>query len=400
VDAGRWKLSVSWGSTSLAALLVWMLGLQVLAAGSEKAATEENKQAEVLAEFKIEKGGRAILLPVRIQEREYPFMLDTGATYSVFDMSLKKLLGMPIESGNVETAAEPLKAESYNPPEAFLGKLDLRDGGPVLCTDLEMCRRATGREIRGIVGMGFLKKYIVRIDFDAGHVQFRPWDGRGHPEWGSAVYVYEAGGVKRDLPYVKGNPSGVGEIKFLLDSGRNVAGDLITELFEKVMDKKALTEGPAASLTGTRRYRETRVSQLSFGGFEHRGLVIGEGNENLIGLGVLSRYVVTLDFPSMKMYLQKGQAFDKPDELDMSGLHLWLVEGRTVVYSIDGGSPADAAGIKPEDVVLKAGEIKATEMDICDLRDLLTSGNGKEIRMTIRRGAEEKAVTIKLKKQF
>jgi hypothetical protein len=248
--------------------------------------------------------------------------------------------------------------------------------------------------------MGFLKKYVVRIDFDSGKVQFRPWDGRGHPEWGRAVYLYDGGGVKRDLPYAKGNLAGVGEIKFLIDSGRNVAGDLVTELFERVMDKKALAEGPSATIAGTRRYRETRISNLAFGGFEHRGLLLDEGNENLIGLGLLSRYVVTLDFPSMKMYLQKGRAFDKADEMDMSGLHLWLLEGRTVVHSVDQGSPAEAAGIRPEDVVLKAGETNATEMDICDLRDLLTLGNGKEIRMIIRRGAAEKAVTFKLKKKM
>ena len=83
VAAGGGKLRVSWGGKSFAALLVCVLGLQVLAAESEQEPAGENKQAEVLAEFKIEKGGRAILLPIRIQEREYPFMLDTGATCSV-----------------------------------------------------------------------------------------------------------------------------------------------------------------------------------------------------------------------------------------------------------------------------------------------------------------------------
>jgi hypothetical protein len=400
VAADGWKLSVTRGFTSFAALLVWVLGLQVLAAESEKVPAEENKQAEVLAEFKIEKGGRAILLPVRIQEQEYLFMLDTGADHSLFDVSLRKFLGKPIEVVGVHTAAEPIRVESFGPPEAFLGNLDLREGGLIGCTDLEKVRRVMGKEVRGALGMGFLKKYVVRIDFDSGKVQFRAWDGRSHPEWGSAVYLYDAGGGKRDLPYAKGNPAGVGDMKFLVDSGRDAAGDLVAEVFEKAMDKKALAEGSMVTGAGTGRFRKTRISHLAFGGFEHRGLVMVEGNENLIGLGLLSRYVVTLDFPSMKMYLQKGQAFDKPDEDDMSGLHLWLVEGRTVVHSVDESSPAEAAGIRPEDMVLKVGETSATETDIEDLRDLLKSGNGKEITMTIRRREEEKAVTFKLKKQI
>ena len=39
-------------------------------------------------------------------------------------------------------------------------------------------------------------------------------------------------------------------------------------------------------------------------------------------------------------------------------------------------------------------------MDLWDLRDLLKSGDGKEIRMTVKRGDEEKAVTFKLKNNY
>jgi len=102
----------------------------------------------------------------------------------------------------------------------------------------------------------------------------------------------------------------------------------------------------------------------------------------------------------MTMYLQKGRAFDKRDETDMSGLHLWRLGGRTVVHSVDKDSPAERAGITTEDVVLKVGEQSASAIDIDDLRDLLKSGDGKEIRMAIKRGEEEKAVSFKLKKRI
>ena len=361
---------------------------------------EAKNQAGVLAEFKIERGGRDLLLPVRIQEKECLFVVDTGATYSMFDVSLRRFLGEPIGTVEMKTAAEPIKLEQFNPPEAFVGNLDLREGGPIGCLDLELLRRVMGKDVRGILGMGFLKNYVVRVDFDSGKVRFCRGDSRRHPELGRAVRLYNPGGEVGGVLFVQGNLAGVGDIKLLLDTGRNVAGDLVTELFEKARDKKAVAEGPAATLAGTRRDRKTRIRRLALGGFEHRELVMDEGNQNLIGLGLLSRYVVTLDFPRMKMYLQKGQAFDKLDEIDMSGLHLWRLEGRIVVYSVDKSSPAEAAGIRPEDVVLKVGEADGAEMDLDDLRELLTSGDGKEIKMTIRRGEEEKAVTFKLKRKI
>jgi len=400
VTAGGRELRASRRRVSLAALLVCALGLPSLAAEPAKEGAAERKDPGILAEFNIEKGERYILVPVRVQEREYSFVLDTGASLCVFDASLRKLLGKPIQVREADTAAEPITVEVFNPPEAYVGELDLREGGPVVCSDLEGLRRVLGREIRGILGMGFLKKYVVRIDFDSGKVQFRPWDGRPHSEWGRPVHLDDGGEENKNLHYVRGSLPGAGDIRFFVDSGLSGAGDLDAEVFERTKDKKAVAEGLAETAAGTRRSRKTRISSLALGGFDHRGLVMAEGNDNRIGLGLLSRYVVTLDFLAMKMYLQKGQAFDKPDEVDMSGLHLWRLKGQTAVHSVDKDSPAEAAGIKAEDVVLKVGEKNAKGIDIEDLRDLLQSGDGKEIKMTIKRGGEEKAVSFRLKRRI
>jgi len=298
------------------------------------------------------------------------------------------------------TPGSSVGVEAFNPPEAFLGKLDLREGGPVVCRDLALFRQVIGKDVRGLLGMGFLKRYVVRIDFDSGKVEFRPWDGRNHPEWGSTVYLYDGGKNEGYAPYAKGRLSNVGDIRFCIDSGWSGSGTLVAEAFEKARNGSAVAEGLVGTGAGAQRFRNTRISSLQLGAWDHRGLVMDEANDNMVGLGLLSRYVVTLDFLGMKMYLQKGQAFDRRDEIDMSGLHLWRLEGRTAVHSVDKDSPAEAAGIKAEDVVLRIGEKSAAEMDILDLRDLLKSGDGKEIKMTIKRGGEEKAVSFKLKRRI
>jgi len=78
------------------------------------------------------------------------------------------------------------------------------------------------------------------------------------------------------------------DIKFIVDSGYSGAGDLAKEVFEKAMDRKAVAEGLAETFGGTRRFRAARIRSLTLGGFEHLGLVMGEANDNLIGLGLLS----------------------------------------------------------------------------------------------------------------
>ncbi len=150
VAASGWKPAVSRRLTSFAALLICVLSLSVLAAELGKKPVEAKNQAGVLAEFKIEKGGRDLLLPLRIHEKECLFVVDTGATYSMFDVSLKRFLGEPVGTVEMKTAAEPVRVEQFNPPEAFVGNLDLREGGPIGCLDLELLRRVMGRDVRGI----------------------------------------------------------------------------------------------------------------------------------------------------------------------------------------------------------------------------------------------------------
>jgi hypothetical protein len=359
----------------------------------------KNGQPDVLAEFNIAKGGRLITVPLELQEREYLFVLDTGMAYTALDTSLTKLLGQPIGVKEARTLAGSARSLFFNPPEAFLGALDLRQGGPVTSADLESIRRATGRDIRGVIGMEFLKHYVIRIDFDSGKLQFRRWDGRSHPEWGTTVHLLQP--AQADIvPYANARLPGAGNILFCVDSGSAASASMVTEVFAKATDQASTAESFTSTPLGVRRHRSGRLSSLTLGGFDHRELVVDEQNSNLIGLDLLSRYVVAFDFPGMKMYLQKGQSFDKPDEFDMSGLHLWSIEDKIIVHSVDDGSPASTAGIKPEDVVLRVGDQSSTPMVLDDLRDILRSGDGKEIRMTIKRGEVQKAITFKLKKRI
>lgn len=81
----------------------------------------EERPAEVLAEFNIDRGCRPILLPVRIRGQEYLFCLDTGTTTVCFDTSLKNLLGKPLQSDTVHTTGGVTTNEFFDPPEAFPG---------------------------------------------------------------------------------------------------------------------------------------------------------------------------------------------------------------------------------------------------------------------------------------
>jgi C-terminal processing protease CtpA/Prc len=125
-----------------------------------------------------------------------------------------------------------------------------------------------------------------------------------------------------------------------------------------------------------------------------------EENVSLLGLGFLSRHMVTFDFPNDKLYLKKGERYDQPDEVDMSGLHLLKQSNGIVVHSIDEGSPAAKAGIKPDDILRRINNVDVNTLTLSTIRRQLRSGDGKSVEIIFQRGEKGFKTTIKLKKQI
>jgi len=126
------------------------------------------------------------------------------------------------------------------------------------------------------------------------------------------------------------------------------------------------------SAGGVGSSRIARAAKLTVGEFDLPNSLIGEGTKNLLGMGVLSRFRVTFDFPNNKMYLAKGKRFAEPETWDLSGLHLLRKGGKTIVHSVDKGSAADIAGIKTGNRIAEFDGRAADSVDMFDLRKRLT----------------------------
>jgi len=364
-----------------------------------ESSSEGSADQRILAEFTIAKGGDLILLPVTFKGKEYLFFLDTGCSHTVFDTSLKHELGdvKRIERG--QTAAGPMEAELFDAPEAFLGPFNIQDCGEVLCSDLRMMSLIEGKRISGIIGMNFLRKYVVQIDFDKGVISFlQPIRGQ-HPDWGEELKInHDSIG----WPHITGNIHKGIKVDFVIDTGNNSTGDLGSKIFKEIISKKEMktSETLAATAAGTIRLREARITRLRVGSFEYQDLIFGEGISSCLGLSFLSRHLVTFDFPSNRIYLKKGKDFKKIDEADMSGLHLLRISNKTIVHSVDEGSPAQKAGIEAKDVILKIGNEGVNIYNMWKLRRILKSRDKRKITMTIKRGDDVKEVSFLLEKKI
>ncbi|MHC4546377.1 MAG: retropepsin-like aspartic protease [Planctomycetota bacterium] len=186
-------------------------------------ASDRPADQKVLAEFKISKDGYPILLPITFKDKEYLFLLDTGSSYTAFDTSLKHELGEVTKVEKGLTAGSRIVAEFYDAPEVFLGLINLQDCGEVACLDLKMVSLVLGKQISGLLGMNFLKKYIVQIDYDNGTLLFLQPRQKRHSGWGNELSIsYNSLGI----PTITGNIYDSIKVDFRIDTGANSTGGL------------------------------------------------------------------------------------------------------------------------------------------------------------------------------
>jgi hypothetical protein len=326
-----------------------------------------------------------------LEGKAHLFVLDTGSVLTVYDSSLP--LGTPKKRTTVETLSGNKTIEMFDAPNAWLGKLNFRSGSLVLGSDLSIVRQVSGREISGIIGMDFLSNYIVQIDFDTGRLSFLQSVPK---DLGTPVPIFRA----QDGPFIQVNLPGLAAPeKFLIDTGSMYFGNIRKELVETISKEgKARFIGttPTAGLGGTVTKERWLVESLTMAGFPYHDVILTQTQDNLLGLGFWSGFTVTFDFPNNVLYLKKSRRSCKHNDLDMSGLHILRVGGKTIVHSVDEGSPAAVSGIRPNDIVLTIADEKADQVSMFALRQLLCS-EGKKVRITIIRGEQTLNVTTVLK---
>ena len=277
--------------------------------------------------FAIAGSGDPVLLPVTVAEKNYTFILDTSASHHVFDRSILADLGNVVGEA---TGGSPenmnTKALVVNAPTFRVGGLVIAECGKCAVLDLGMFRRGIGEDVHGVLGSSFLLQGLVTIDPDAGSLSVVPRNhdvsSFGTPE---TIRVDDRGAI-----WVDGVHIGQRTESFTLATAVGPSIRVHKWLFDRLDADGQLTSRGTFSLSnisGHRTQRWGRLAKFRWGNDEHQNLIVYEGSSNLIGMGLLSRYVVTFDVEGNRVYLKTGRRFGKPDYVNQTGLHVEFADG-------------------------------------------------------------------------
>lgn len=362
--------------------IVVLMFLALLTIQTTIVAKTNPKQSNVLAEISFEKDEGAIFLPVTLEGKKYLFLLDTGASYNVYDLSLKKYMRSSLGVTNVTTSSGTANVSMFKSPDAQLGSLSLKTKEPVGCYDFLELSYVIGRRIYGMIGMSFLRKYAVKIDFDNNKIVFYKHLKKVNAN-GYTLFPTRYG--DKQIPWLRAIVPG-GRIWFLIDTGDNSNGSLSKIIFDSLVEMNKISRMESShvqSLNEITTNREGVLSSFSLGSFVDNDLRVSSSMQSRIGIAYLSRYSVLFDFPNSKIYLKKRKAFRK-DVICKVGVSLIRKDGKNIVYVIKKGSPAEKSGVKKSDILLAVDGKNTNKFTLYMLRRYLMKP-GQILQMKISR---------------
>lgn len=252
--------------------------------------------------------GGLILVNARLASgEELPFIVDTGAPFCLVDKSLEPRLGKPLQHYDLHSMYGVSTTQLYKSPQLCLGDVPLVIGATIAtmdCSQLSKSLNDSGHShyrVMGVLGMECLRHYCLQLDFTNQKLRFLDSHQLDRQKLGEAFPLklfhfptYVA---------VQGNLAGNRQAASLVDTGMTFDGDVSFKPWEQQAFFQKYWR------------KDLIITNGIFGGYNYTNLCLGNGQANVLGLGFLSRNLVTFDFPKHTMYLKQERTGHRSNDV-------------------------------------------------------------------------------------
>ncbi|CAN5407142.1 hypothetical protein BH23BAC2_BH23BAC2_08860 [soil metagenome] len=398
-----------------------------------------------------------VIIPVQINGVELSFLLDTGVDatilFSLGDQDTLNLNNPEVIFLRGLGEGEPVQGLKSYGNEVVIGGATNNNLSLYLVFDnpLGLSNRM-GVPVHGIIGFDLFRDFIIEFDYLRQRLKAFEPNAYKIPRCKNCDELKLV--FHRNKPYVdiKGKINNTSmPLSLLVDSG---SGDALW-LFENETGitvpennfKDFLGFGIGGSVYGSR----SRIDGIDFGRFSfpqitasfpdsiyHKGIETYEGRNGSVGAQVLKRFHLTIDYPGKKLRFKPNRNLNDPFEYDMSGVVVahdgftviqdilrnpialrdedknntasgyliykstydikYSLEPQYKIVEIRENSPAAQGGLKAGDILIKINSRPAYKFTLTEIASLLSSGEGKRIRLLIERNGIEKLISFNLER--
>lgn len=352
-------------------------------------------------------------LTVRMNNKPERVFLDSGASGIAISQTTATQLGLK-SSGFLEargyggsTDLHPVLIHQFEVP----GAVSLSDVTAIAIDLPETMNSYFQRPLAGFVGYDLLAHFVVRVDFPHKQMTFIQPDAF-HPtvKDGKALPIE----LDNDVPSIEAQLENLPPQRFLIDTGDEAALRLYSPFVTQYgLDKKyphgLLSTG--GGIGGVSQSRVTRIGSFRVAGVTLRHLPTDfsldtKGGASLVNAGslgatLLSRFVVTFDYPHSRIFFAPTAKTTAPFVTKTFGLSLTETkdpQGRphVVVAEINPQSPAINSGLNTFDEVLAIDGKKASALGLSRARKMLSASSGRSSHLLLVQSTIGKPRTVKV----
>lgn len=269
--------------------------------------------------------------------------------------------------------------------------------------DYEVLTSVYGQKIDGIIGYTFLRRYILKINFDRLMIEVYTPGEMDYPKHGELLKPLFTALPIQELRIEDKRKM---DFNFFFDTGAGLCL-LLSERFAAdsgiIRNKRKPVLTQAEGMGGKLQMRLTVVKKVQLGRFKFRNVptYLYQDDYNvtaypyvggLLGNDLLRRFNLIINYPNRAIHLLPNTHFNDPFDYAYTGMATYFVDGAIVVDDVIAGSPADKAGIKKDDIILSVNNNFSN--NIMQYKDILQATREK-IKLIIRRNDQLLQLTLK-----
>jgi len=396
----------------LRASCLLLLGLATASRGATAQLDSAAGARGLVASVPLELVGNRILIRVAIDgSGPLTYVFDTGVSGIIVNTATARRLGITADDTVLRAGyTAPMRVARSRGHTLRVGSVRL-DSVTLAITDLHLIERSEGWPLDGIIGWDLVSRYAVRLDFDAGRMEFLD-NARSTRDAGSRWLLLE---LQARALYVRGAAT--------LADGARVAGPLwldtgnpgtvtfnapFTRSHGLLRRVPSLCERSSGSAGGA-RYPVRAVMLRGFALGEHQygripgvAVVPGSGptsagrNMGKLGVEILKRFNLLIDVRRRRLFLEPNRFAGEPFRTDCSGLSLVADSTleKALVREVYDRSPARAAGLEPGDEIVRIDGRSASGLGLAGIRRVLL-GEWTDLEVVVLRQGEARSVRLR-----
>jgi hypothetical protein len=384
--------------------------------------------------FDLESGRRTVRIPFKLirnliiiqvninNKGPFNFILDTGVGLMLIT-DPKMVDSISLQSKRtikMQGLGEGDAYEAYITPPLKIdipGLISYDVAAAILKTDHFNLSNFVGIPIQGLLGYEFFNNLAVKLNFtDSTLTVYRPKDVRKFRK-GTKLPIT----IEGHKPYVEALvklPNGTQQnSKLVIDLGAGHPISLENMIKRHGLPQKFITANLGVGLSGPITGFLSRINEVDIGKYRLKNVitsfpndydeatlkVLSTARDGNLGIGILKRFMVVLDYSDNAMYLKPNTFFGDPFEHDMSGIEYYAAgDGfkHLIISRVEPGSPADEVGLERDDEIVSINFKYVAEMSLEQIDNILKSKNERNLLIEVYHDHKYDRVILTLRRRI